>query len=102
MENKLMKKEDENLKKAINEFLEGNTSSFDDIYKFSSKYVYTCISKIVKDEELIKDIMQETYIEVIKNIDKLKNIEVFKQWAGKIAVNKTKRYLIKDNKIDLE
>ena len=65
MENKLMKKEDENLKKAINEFLEGNTSSFDDIYKFSSKYVYTCISKIVKDEELIKDIMQETYIEVI-------------------------------------
>ena len=48
-------KEDENLKKAINEFLEGNTSSFDDIYKFSSKYVYTCISKIVKDEELIKD-----------------------------------------------
>lgn len=46
--------------------------------------------------------MQETYIEVIKNIDKLKNIEVFKQWAGKIAVNKTKRYLIKDNKIDLE
>jgi len=97
-----MKKEDENLKKAINEFLEGNTSSFDDIYKFSSKYVYTCISKIVKDEELIKDIMQETYIEVIKNIDKLKNIEVFKQWAGKIAVNKTKRYLIKDNKIDLE
>lgn len=97
-----MRKEDENLKKAINEFLEGNTSSFDDIYKFSSKYVYTCISKIVKDEELIKDIMQETYIEVIKNIDKLKNIEVFKQWAGKIAVNKTKRYLIKDNKIDLE
>lgn len=97
-----MKKEDENLKKAISEFLEGNTSSFDDIYKFSSKYVYTCISKIVKDEELIKDIMQETYIEVIKNIDKLKNIEVFKQWAGKIAVNKTKRYLIKDNKIDLE
>lgn len=97
-----MKKEDENLKKAINEFVEGNTSSFDDIYKFSSKYVYTCISKIVKDEELIKDIMQETYIEVIKNIDKLKNIEVFKQWAGKIAVNKTKRYLIKDNKIDLE
>ena len=41
-----MKNEDEKLKKAINEFLEGNTSSFDDIYKFSSKYIYTCISKM--------------------------------------------------------
>lgn len=97
-----MKNEDEKLKKAINEYLKGDTSSFDDIYKFSSKYIYTCISKIVKDEELIKDIMQETYVEIIKNIDKLKNIESFKQWAGRIAVNKTKRHLIKDNKIALE
>lgn len=97
-----MKNEDEKLKKAINEYLKGNTSSFDDIYKFSSKYIYTCISKMVKDEEVIKDIMQETYVEVIKNIDKLKNIESFKQWAGTIAVNKTKRHLIKDNKIALE
>lgn len=97
-----MKNEDEKLKKAINEYLKGDTSSFDDIYKFSSKYIYTCISKMVKDEEVIKDIMQETYVEVIKNIDKLKNIESFKQWAGTIAVNKTKRHLIKDNKIALE
>jgi len=97
-----MKNEDEKLKKAINEYLKGNTSSFDDIYKFSSKYIYTCISKMVKDEEVIKDIMQETYVDVIKNIDKLKNIESFKQWAGTIAVNKTKRHLIKDNKIALE
>lgn len=46
MENKSMKNEDEKLKKAINEYLKGDTSSFDDIYKFSSKYIYTCISKM--------------------------------------------------------
>lgn len=97
-----MKNEDEKLRKAIEEYLSGKISSFDDIYDFSNKYVYTCISKIVKDDELIKDIMQETYIEVVKNLNKLKNIEVFKQWAGRIAINKTKRHLIKNNNIVLE
>ena len=91
-----------NLGLAINEYKKGNAEAFNILYQESSKYIYTCIYKVVQGNDnamdIVSDIMQDTYVEISKSIAQLENETSFLSWAGKIATRKCYAYLKKNKR----
>ena len=56
------------LDKLINKFINGDASAFDKIYKLTQKSVYYVAISILHDVSLAEDVMQSTYMSVLKNI----------------------------------
>ena len=91
-----------NLRQTISEYKNGNAEAFTLLYQESSKYIYTCIYKVMKGNDnaldIISDIMQETYVEISRSITQLENDARFLQWAGMIATRKCYAYLKKNKR----
>lgn len=66
----------------------GDESVFNTIYNETYKYLHTCVIHIVKDEDIAQDMLQNTYMEMIKSISQLKEAENFLGWAATIANRK--------------
>lgn len=90
------------LKQAVKDYQKGRKEAFTILYEESSKYIYTCIYNVMHDndnaQDVIADIMQETYLEVSRNIKQLESEDKFLSWAGKIANRKCYAYLKKNKK----
>ena len=89
------------LKQAVIDYKNGKDKAFTTVYEESQKYIYVCISKIMKDcdnlSEVVNDLMQDTYVEVSRHISQLENVDSFLNWAGTIATRQCYAYL-KNNK----
>ena len=92
-------KAQEELIAAIERYRSGKQDEFEQIYNLSYKYLYVCIKHIVKEEETAGDMLQETYLEVSKNLSQLKSAEDFLNWAAVIAKRKCYAYLNKADKL---
>lgn len=86
------------LVEAVCGYQSGELDRFNIIYEESVRYLYTCIIKIVQNQEDAQDILQETYTEIVKSIAQLKEPESFLSWAGMIANRKCFAYLKKNQK----
>ena len=90
------------LKKAIEEYINGDSSAFTTIYDESKKYVYVCVYNVLKGndnaEDMIQDAVQDTFVEISKHINSLQNVNQFLSWAGTIAIRKCYEYIKKSNK----
>lgn len=90
------------LKQAVRRYREGDTEAFTRLYEESSKYIYTCIYNAMRGndnvEDAVCDIMQDTYVEISRNITKLENEDSFLSWAAKTAVRKCYAWLKKNKK----
>lgn len=95
-----MRFDDKELIKAINELKSGNAEAFEIIYKLTYKKVYFLSLSITKNEEMSKDIIQEVYISILKNISSLKDDRFFIGWLNKITYNATMKELRKKNKVE--
>ena len=88
--------------KAIEDYKNGDQVAFNTIYNESHRYLYVCINNVVSGndnkEEMICDIMQDTYVEISKHIDSLQNANLFLSWAGTIATRKCYEYIKKTGK----
>lgn len=51
----------------------GDMDSFDILYKNTKKHVFLVAYTIFKNEEICNDIMQETYLDFLKKIKRIKN-----------------------------
>lgn len=89
------------LRQAVEAYQNGETEKFNEVYELSSRYLYTCIIHVVKNEDAAQDMLQETYIEVVKNIHQLKSAEDFLSWAAVIANRKCFAYLKKQRDVVL-
>lgn len=92
--------DDENqmLFQAVKSVQNGDKQAFEQVYKLSEKYVYSIIYRIIQDNNKTADLMQETYLQIYNKLYTLQNVETFLIWAGRIATNKTLRFIQKDNK----
>ena len=81
-------KQNQMLTDAVKKYIGGKESAFTTIYEESYRYLHTCVIHIVKDEDLAQDMLQNTYLEIIKNISQLKEPENFLGWAATIANRK--------------
>ncbi|MDO5970272.1 RNA polymerase sigma factor [Flavivirga aquimarina] len=70
------------------------TESFENLRKELTTFLYRMVG-VVEDAE---DIVQETYIKVVKNIDTFRKESSFKTWVFTIAINTSKNYLNKVNR----
>jgi len=66
---------------------QGSRSALEWLIKLNTPKILGAIIAITRDEELSKDIFQETCIKVFHNIDKFKGDARFSTWAISIAKN---------------
>ena len=71
----------------IEKYISGEHDAFDIIYNETKKSVYLSIYTIIKDQMLIEDLMQDTYIKTINSIEYYKLGTNFKAWISRIARN---------------
>lgn len=79
--------------KLIKEILKGNESAMEVLVKRYYDVVHSFIYRNVNDYNIAYDITQDSFIKMMKNIDKYKLKDGnFKSWLLKIALNTTKDY----------
>lgn len=78
----------------------GDQTAFFIVYEHYKSLLYFVIMSIVKHKEDAEDLLQDTFIKIMQNIDSLDHISRFKSWAAMIARNlalnhlKAKKYLV--------
>lgn len=79
----------------LKRFKEGDEQAFDKLYEATKTAVYYTILSILKDPSLSEDIMQETYIKMIKEMDNYQAKGQFLPWiktmAYRLAINEYNR-----------
>lgn len=75
------------LDKLIKRFVNNDASAFDEIYNRTRKSVYYVALSILRDKALAEDVMQTTYLRVLKNIKSYKLGTNASAWIIKIAKN---------------
>jgi RNA polymerase sigma-70 factor (ECF subfamily) len=71
----------------------GGTDAFEAIYRHYSDRLYTMIRRLAVRQALADDILQEVFIEVLRNIRSYSAAGSFGGWLRAIAVNKTLSHL---------
>ena len=77
--------------KAINK----ESAAEDQLYYMTYNNVYWEIRSMVKNEDVIHDLTQDTYIKAYNNLFQLKEAAAFRGWIKRIAHNLTIDYLRK-------
>ena len=92
------------LDEIIEELRVANYTHFNQFYNETKKNVFFSIASIIKDASTIEDLMQDTYVKFLENIDKYTNTNInayLSTMAHNIAINyynKEKR-LVHDEQI---
>ncbi|MFH0731677.1 MAG: sigma-70 family RNA polymerase sigma factor [Candidatus Omnitrophota bacterium] len=71
----------------IKEASEGNMSAFQSIYDVSSDFVYNLAFRMANNAEDAKEITQDVFVNIYKNLKNFQFRSSFKTWAYRIAVN---------------
>ncbi len=75
------------LDKYIKRFINGDASAFDEIYNQTRKSVYYAALAVLRDKSLAEDVMQTTYMRVLKSIQSYTLGTNASAWIIKIAKN---------------
>lgn len=74
--------------KLIEQCRQRNIESFRKVIEASSPFAYSVAFKMLGDEDLAKDVVQETMITIWKKIGQISTAQVYKTWLYRIVVNK--------------
>ena len=92
------------VRQIIKELKQNNYSSFDEFYNMTSRLVYCVILNIIKNKDTVEDLMQETYLKFLNNINNVnlgQNPNAYlAQIAKNLAINeynKQKRVVVDDS-----
>ena len=91
------------LDKFIKKFINGDASAFDEIYNRTRKSVYYVTLSILRDKALAEDVMQTTYMRVLKNIQGYALGTNASAWIIKIAKNEAiniKKVRMREQSVD--
>ena len=75
-----------------------NKDAFHLLYENLKIPLYNLVFSIMKDNDRTADIIQDTFIKVIKNIGQLENVKKIKYWVFRIAINLSINAIKKDKK----
>jgi RNA polymerase sigma-70 factor (ECF subfamily) len=82
-------------------YLEGDSTAFDVIYEETKKSVFLSIHNIIRDQSLIEDLMQETYMKAINYLEHYRIGTNFQAWISRIARNTALNFLKKRSREDI-
>lgn len=77
---------------AVKAAQSGDNKAIETLFKEFNQQIFYSVLLTVKNEEIAKDITQETFITVIKKINDLENPEAFPGWVKKVAHSKCSDY----------
>lgn len=85
-------------RELIEECRKGNLQNFRKVVETASPFAFSVAFSMVGDEDLAKDVVQESMVTVWQKIDKIGSSESFKSWLYRIVVNKCYDQLRKQKK----
>lgn len=74
--------------KLIEECRGGNLNNFRKLVDMTSPYAFSVAFRILGNEDLAKDVVQETMVTIWLKLKNIRSAEVYKTWICKIVVNK--------------
>lgn len=81
---------------------ENDQEALTEIYKISSPAVYKTIRVLIKDEDTVYDILQDTYVKAFTRLNQLQNPDKLIPWLKMIANNLAKDWLKKSKPVFLQ
>lgn len=88
-----------NMSYLVQKARENDQEALTEIYKISSPAVYKTIRVLIKDEDTVYDILQDTYVKAFTRLDQLQNPDKLIPWLKMIANNLAKDWLKKSKPI---
>ena len=77
----------------------GNQYAIEDLYRLTYNSVYKTAKVLIRDEDTVLDIVQDSYVKAFQSLDQLDSPENFRARIKRIAANKAKDYLKKKKPI---
>lgn len=74
--------------KLIEECRNGNFNNFRKLVALTSPYAFSIAFRMLGEEDLAKDVVQETMITIWQKLNKIKSAEVYRTWIYKVVINK--------------
>lgn len=81
--------------RLVSEALAGKESSYKKLVDKYQKALYFHIRKMIKEQELVEDLVQEVFMKAFHNLSTYSNEYAFSTWLYRIATNHTIDYLRK-------
>lgn len=81
--------------KYISEALKGREDSYKKLVDKYDRPIYFHIRKMIKQQEMVEDLVQEVFIKAFKNLKSYNHEYAFSTWLYRIATNHTIDYLRK-------
>ena len=88
-----------NMSYLVQKARENDQEALAEIYKISSPAVYKTIRVLIKDEDTVYDILQDTYVKAFTRLDQLQNSDKLIPWLKMIANNLAKDWLKKSKPV---
>jgi len=82
----------------IEEILSGSKNAFKVLYsKYARNHFLTCL-RYIKDKSTAEDLLQESYLNIYKNLNKFKpELSKFSTWSNKVVINTCLMHLRKND-----
>lgn len=91
--------ESKNLTQLVIDVRNGVDGAFEKMYEETIRFSYGIACVLLKNEEDIEDVLQNSYMYVAKSIGDLKNPESFESWLGTIVRHECQKHIAKHKKI---
>ncbi|MFP4479023.1 MAG: RNA polymerase sigma factor [Candidatus Izemoplasmatales bacterium] len=82
----------------IDKLILKDNEAFETVYEHTKRGVFSIIISLVRNRTVTEDLMQDTYIKMIKKIKQYKRGRNFNAWLMQIAKNTALDYLRKSNR----
>lgn len=81
--------------KFVYDALSGNESAYQNLVNKYDRPIFFHIKKMIREQEMVEDLVQEVFIKAFKNLSTYSNEYAFSTWLYRIATNHTIDYLRK-------
>ena len=75
------------LTEAVMQYQNGDEAAFNTIYELTSSNLYVYAKSLMKDPHRAEDLLQNTYMQIIRNIGRLQDPGAFLTWSKRIMHN---------------
>lgn len=82
-----------NQERLIRLAVQGDSAAITELYEDTYSGVYHTVRSMIRDEDTVLDIVQDSYIKGFQSLHTLDNPQAFPAWMKRIAINKTKDHL---------
>ena len=86
----------------IRKYINGDKTCFDEIYYQTYNAVYLSIKLIIKERQVVEDLIQETYMKALDNLSNYKLGTNFIAWISVVARNISINYFNRDKRIEFK